>query len=890
MSQAAHPKSAPFSAPGGTATAPPRAVRPAAWALVGIALATLLVYARALGGEFVYDDLLVIQRNPLITSLANLPEIFSSSYWDFLDGEARSLVGYYRPLTMALLTLCWQVGDGEAWAFHLLSILVHALASIAAALFVARLAQHAAVGAFAGLLFALHPLHVESTAWISALNDPLAAAFGFLALIAFLDWRGRGARGVPWAAGMWLLPALLSKDAALAVIPIALALDLGRRRLPGEPQGGALAGLRPLARAYAPFAVAFLVYYLMRVAVFGSPWAGFERTTTDFGVGFGRLLLLRFELLAGFSWLALWPADLDLFRPFRPDLGLSDPPIQFALLFSFLVLGACALVLVRRLRPLAALVWILPASLVPVLLRVEAVGTFPLSDRFLYMGVVGLTGALSWLAFARLPKQYALVLLSLLALGYGLRSYARLGFWQSEEAMFETAIEQNPDDPRSYWSLGRVRLQGFRHTGDLAQLEAARQLFDEGMALIEQDSRGELGIYVTRDDALQMNLGQAWTYFFMAGSDPYSDYDTPKELFEKIVRVFPESERGHTGLGATLLRLGQHDAAAAALRVALKINERSVEAHHDMGQLLRILGDLEGAERHFRRAMELRQDDFNDMMGLAQTLFARGDLDGAADLALRAQRAHPQYAGPLALMGTISNASKRWADALRWFEQALELAPDAGELHFERAQALAVQGRTAESIPSYTRAFELRGGDFQVAYQYGRALLIEGRADAAVRPLVRAYLLRPANPIGERLHEELRGLRQDDLTLQWNLASVSAQREEWELASEWCHRALDLDPDHGPTHFLLGLVNRGLDRPEEARLAFTAALNAMPDHYTSHVELASVLSVLERPDEAARILTRALELLQIEPMPEERRAGERARLEAQLELLLSKED
>lgn len=887
MSQAAHPRSAPAAARGDVAPNPAPGRRPGTWALVGIALATLLVYARSLRGEFVYDDLLIVQRNPLITSLANLPRIFSSSYWEFLDAESHALVGYYRPLTMSLLTLCWQVSGGAAWAFHLLSIAVHAAASIAAAVFVTRLARSAPIGAFAGLLFALHPLHVESVAWISALNDPLSALFGFLALIAFLDWRERGSRGRPWIAGLWLLPALLSKDAAVAVIPIAMAVDLGRRRTAGEPRGGVWAGLRPAARAYAPLLLAFLAYYLMRVAVFASPLAGFERTTTDFGVGVGRLLLLRAELLGGFARLAVLPVDLDLFRPFRPDLSLSDPGILLALALSCAALGACVLVLVRGWRPLAALAWIFPAALVPVLLRVDAIGSYPLSDRFLYLGVLSVTGILSWLAWTKLPRAYAIGALSLVALLYGARSFARLGFWQDEESMFEIALEQNPEVPRAYWSLGRVRLQQYRHSGDPARLEAARELFDRGMALIERDARGELGYFVSRDDALQMNLGQAWSYFFLAGIDPYRDYATPKALFERIVRVFPESDRGHTGLGATLLRMGEHDQAAAALRMALQMNERSVEAQHDMGQLLRILGDLEGAERHFRRALELRQNDLNDMMGLAQTLFARGDLEGATELATRAHRLHPRYAGPLAFLGTIANASGRFADALRWFERALELAPEAGELHFERAQALAVQQRTSEAIPSYMRAFELRGGDFQVAYQYGRALLIEGRPDAAVRPLVRAYQLRPPGALGERLHEELLALRPDDLTLQWNLASVSAQREEWDLARGWCERALALDPGHGPSHFLLGLVNRAQDRLQDARRCFEAARGAMPGHYTTHVELAAVLDELGERAQAAEVLTRALELLEVEPLPEARRALERQRLEEQLSQLLA---
>lgn len=890
MSQAPTQKFARPQAPAPPRGTPgsPEPTWPAPWVLLGILLATALVYGRSLRGELVYDDLLILQRNPLITSLANLPQIFSSSYWDFLDADSRSVVGYYRPLSMALLTLVWQVGGGATWAFHLVSLTVHGLASIAAALFVARLTRSAAIGGWAGLLFALHPLHVESVAWISAVGDPLSALFGLLALTSFLGWRERGSVGVPLAAGLLLLPALLAKDAALAVVAIALAVDLGRMRAPGEPSQGILRGLRPFARAYAPFAGALLVYYLMRVVVFGDLLAGFDRTTTDFGVGAGRLLWLRLELLAGFAWLALWPVELDVFRPFRPNTTWSDPSILVAALGSASILAACALALTRRLRPLAALALLFPAALVPVLLRVDAVGTFPLSDRFLYLGVVSLCGALAWLAWTHLPRPLASTGLVLVAALYGGRSFTRLDVWQNEEVLFQTAIAQHPDDPRSYWSLGRVRLQQYR-AGDNAALEDAIRLFDEGMALIERDRRGDLNVYVTHDDALQMNLGQAWAYFYRAAKDPYRDYETPRALFERIVRNFPESERGHTGLGATLSRLGEHDAAAAALRTALQMNERSVEAHHNMGRLLHMLGDAGGAERHFRRALELRQGDLNDMMGLAQTLFVQGRIDEASDLAMRAYRAHPDSPGPLVLLGTLSNATERWSDAQRWFERALELAPDSGEVHFERAQSLALQQRTAEALPSYRRAFELRGGDFQVAYQYARALLLEGRSEEAVAPLVRAYYLRPAARIGELLHEELLSIRPDDLTLQWNLASAAAQRDEWDLASFWAERALALEPDHGPSRFLLGLARRHQERPEDAAREFGAAVQAMPDHYDSHLELAAALADLERFAEAIAMLERSLELLAVEPITEQQRTRERARVERLLDDLRTQE-
>ena len=84
-----------------------------------IVLAALFVFWPSVRGEFVYDDLLIIQQNPQITSFAHLPKLLGSSYWDFLDPESAKSVGYYRPLSMVLLTAGYVFGGGEPLAFHL---------------------------------------------------------------------------------------------------------------------------------------------------------------------------------------------------------------------------------------------------------------------------------------------------------------------------------------------------------------------------------------------------------------------------------------------------------------------------------------------------------------------------------------------------------------------------------------------------------------------------------------------------------------------------------------------------------------------------------------------------------------------------------------------------
>src|SRR5262249_47125342 len=151
--------------------------------------------------------------------------------------------------------------------------------------------------------------------------------FALLSLDAFVAWRDAGSEGFAWRAAAWLLPALLSKEMGAAVVPMAVAIDLGRSpRVPA------------IGRAYRPFAVSVAVYFLARVLVFGDVYAGFGRTTTDFGVVPSRLLQLRFEMLGGFLRLLAWPSRLNLFRPFRPELPLGDFLLAIACIGAFCLL------------------------------------------------------------------------------------------------------------------------------------------------------------------------------------------------------------------------------------------------------------------------------------------------------------------------------------------------------------------------------------------------------------------------------------------------------------------------------------------------------------------------------------------------------------------------
>lgn len=826
----------------------------------GLLVAVIAAFGSVLGGEFVYDDLLVIQQNPLLQDLGNLPQVFASSYWDFLDAEGASHVGYYRPLTMAVLTVTQVASDGDPRAFHLVSLVLYAACCLAGWRFAVRLLRSEVAGFWAALLFALHPLHVESVAWISDLHDPLMGLFGFLTLGAFLRWRDGGSHGRPWAAGGWMLLALLSKDGAVALLPLAVAVDLGRTRVPSEESASTGSALRTPLRAYAPLGLAFGLYYLARVAVFGDALAGFDRQTTDFGVGLGRLLLLRVELLGRAAALIVWPVEPNLFRPFQPRLE-DTVALLTGVVGSLAVLGGALVAWRRGWRPVLALLLLLPAGLAPVLLRVESLGTFPLSDRFLFLPVLGGTGLLALFLVRTLPGRVANGLLAVLAAALAVLTVQRIPAWQNEEVLFRVATDQNPRNPNVHWGLGRVLLARYRETGLSDHLIEARDSFEHSMDLLAEAQTEEgQDIFSTQDDHLQTNLGLGWSLLLEAQVDPFHDYKVPLEVFERVTRAFPESERAWVGIGVCHMALGDPNEAGMALRRALQLNPNSPEAHFNMGELSMRIQDWEGAVREFERCLELRSGGARDRVYLARALMEAGRDERARSVVREASELAPEDPAPMVLLGTLEARAGRFEQALPWFERALELEPRLGEAHLQRGNCLAALKRNGEAVASLEEACRLLPERFEPHYNLAALLLSSSQPRTALVHFLDAYRLR--RPEADTLMKEAaKGLHEDDVSTLGALATIDADRGDLPAARAWIQRAHELAPEDPAVNFTLGVVLVRQEEVEAAREPLRIAADALPGQYEAQMEYAGALLQLDEAMAAEPYLARALMLL-----------------------------
>jgi tetratricopeptide (TPR) repeat protein len=870
------------------------------WLLLAM-LASVVVFWRAHEGELVYDDLLLIGRNPLITDLANVPTLFARPYWGFLETDAGRDVGYWRPLTATVQTITWVLGDGRPAAFHLTSILAHALATGAAFLLARRLARRAWVAGFAALLFGLHPVHVESVAWISALNDPLFALFGFLALERFLAWRDRGSRGTTVAAGALFLTALFCKEMAIGILPLALGLDLVRRRV-------ATGGWRPraAARAYLPFGIAFAVYFLARVAIFRDPQGGLA-PPSDFGVGTLRLVLLRLELWGGSLALLTWPADLNVFRPFRPTLAWSDPDALIALAATVASVVVFVALLRRRAKGELQAFLILPLGLSPVLLAATSLGIFPLSDRFLYLPVLGFTLLLSLVVARLAPKHLALVVLAAVGGLYGRASWNRIDVWRDEETLFRNAVAESPRSPYLRWGLGRVLLERVGATEDRRALDEAFRVFEEAGELLIEAKRPDTDIYVTSNDYMQTNLGLGLCYVLEARLDEYGGYGTAIAIFENLAREIGEIrdrtrevrelgiqvvdqhlelELVYAALGSAHYLEGNDVESKSALRKALALNPRCADAHMTMGRLFSRQGEWNVAIHHLREAFALQPGDYETKLALAQALRESGRRADAEELAQ--ELVEHADATPEAMLIVAANLleDRRAREALSWIDRAIKKDPLHAHSWFLKAMAMQSLGVNQQAtIEAFRRATDLAPDHFLANYNFGNLLLQSGAESAALPFLVAAYGLSNEPAHVGALYTVLNVATYDSPDLLFDLAQADGQRGRLDLAESWLDRALALDPDHPGSLFQKGRLLRQQERHEEALALMRRACQLEPG-FVVLVETAEYLRTRGLLVEAQELLVRALALPRPESWEEEAYQSGREQVQALIDQIL----
>ena len=462
-------------------SAPSRKLGPA-----GLVAAALLVTVPALGHGFVYDDVLLIQQNPLVHGLGRSLELWHSSYW-----PAGLL---YRPLTLQLFALEWTLGGGQPAVFHLVSLLL--LVAIGLLLFrlcrtilaaqAIRSAEAIALGATA--LFLVHPVHVEAVANVVGQAELLAACFAILAVERYVTWRlgSTGGLSAPQRATLagFTLLAILSKETGYVVPLLLLAVDSTVLRQRASPARR--------AEVYLLQGAAVVVGLLLRLLALGS-LAGETPATVFRGLGAGSRALAMLAVVPEWFRLLLWPVHLQ--GEYGPPGLAVTPGLSAAHLLGLALILATVLLIVRAWgrAPLLALglLWA-GIALAPVSNVVAPTGIV-LAERTLFLATAGLAFVTAFVlasAARRIEtatlRAAAIAMLVLLAGLAGWRSVRRTGVWHDQERFFAALPGDAARSYRAQFVTSRYYYGERRFPEAEAAARRALSLYDRDPQVHEQ--------------------------------------------------------------------------------------------------------------------------------------------------------------------------------------------------------------------------------------------------------------------------------------------------------------------------------------------------------------------------------------------------------------------
>jgi Tfp pilus assembly protein PilF len=628
-----------------------------------LCVVTLIAYHPAWNGKPIWDDSAHITR-PEIRSFSGLAKIWTQ------PGATQQ----YYPLVHSVFWLEYHLWGDSTLGYHLVNILLHFFSALLLVCILRRLAIPGAW--FVAAIFALHPVQVESVAWISELKNTLSGVFFFAAMLAYLKFDSERKRIFFFSAiGLFIL-GLMSKS-VIATLPMSLLAVFWWKR-------GRLDWKRDIVPLL-PFFAAGIASGLFSAWVEHTFIIGGEEST--FAFTFVDRCLIAGRVVWFYVGKIIWPVDLIFIYP-RWNVGQA---VWWQYLFPFATLlcaGALWLVRKRWRAPLTAFLFF-TATIFPVMgfFNVYPFRFSFVADHFQYLaclGPIAIVAAGIESGFGLLhgslrrflqPMLYVIVLLTLSVL-----TWKQSEVYADAETLYRTTIRKNPDCWMAHNNLGLLLTQTGR--SDEAMTHFLKALDINPVYSRAHNNLGNLLMQINRTDEAAVH-------------------------FRKALEINPNYAETHTNLGTLLVKTGRADEAAFHFRRALEIDSNDVKAHNNLGNILLQTGRTDEAAFHFRRALDVNPSLAEAHNNLGNILLQTGRTDEAVVHFRKVLEINPNVTEAYGNLGLALFQTGQTDEAISNFRKALEITPDNIALLNNFAAIFLQKGQRTDAIQLLKRALEL---------------------------------------------------------------------------------------------------------------------------------------------------------------------------------------
>jgi protein O-mannosyl-transferase len=681
------------------------------YAVCGVLLlAVIAVYCQTARHDFVnLDDNEYAYENPHVQAGLTPAGIV----WAFTRAEVS---GQWHPLTLLSLMADVQIlkppgGPPDrfkmAAEMHAVNVALHAANSVLLLVILLAMTGSLWRSAFVAAVFAVHPLHVESVAWITERKDVLSGLFGLLTVWAYVRYARHPSVSRYLLVFAALALGLMAKPMLITWPFLLLLLDywpLGRLQAAGggeqgetsmersstEREAGGQTRVTQLPIRCATWPVSWLILEklpLLLIAVASTTATLMAQKSSGAVVSLATVSLLARISRAVLVYVAylgktVWPANLAAVYPDSPLEG-PLPALGAAALLALLTFGAA--LGARRGQPWLIVGWLWYLGTLSPAIGLVQTGLQVMADRFVYLPQIGLCVAFAWgvgdfvirFSAARCPSA---VVSSIFLCSLAVLAWHQAAYWRDSETLWTHSLACTSNNSFAHSQLGKDMLDRRRVEEAIAEYRQALEINP-------------------RLEVVQFNLGVA-----LAGC---GRIDQAMVHYRKALEIVPDDAQAHNNLGRILADRGRIEEGAAHYLKALQIDPNFAEAHFNLGLILSGQGRLGEAVAEYRKAVEIKPGLVEAQYNLGILSAGLGLIDDAIDhfrqaLAINADFAEAQYN-----LGTLLAGRGQIDVAIAHFQKAVQLKSDYLEARRNLGLALVLCGRTGEAMEQYQTALAI---------------------------------------------------------------------------------------------------------------------------------------------------------------------------------------
>ena len=641
-----------------------------AFVAVLLAVSTIGVYWQVHNCDFVnYDDNVYVTENSNVQSGLSLENI----RWAFTTGSLRN----WHPVTWLSLMVDYQLFGLNPRAFHITNLLFHIASGVLLFLAMNQMTGKMWRSSFVAALFALHPIHVESVAWIAERKDVLSTFFLMLTLLAYERYARRPGlvRYLAVAAAFSL--GLLSKS-MLVTLPFVLFLldywPLGRIQInetKGKKKSQKTVSSKATYKQGTFFGLVkekiplFILSVVFSVITYLVQQEGGTMRSLEM-IPLGSRIANAFISYISYIQKMIAPIRLAVLYP-HPGSGL---PLSYALIAGLVLLViTIALIRYRRGRPYLAVGWLwYIGSLVPVIGLVQ-VGAQAMADRYSYVPLTGLFIIIAWGVPEVLSRwRYRKIVLAssgcLIISVLAVLTVFQVEHWKNSITLFAHAVAVTNDNYTAHNNLATA-------LDDDGQSEAAVSYYLKALAINPN--------YIKA----RYNLGNAFMHM--------ERFDEAVAQWREVLRLDGDHTGSHNNIAVVMSKQGKFKDAAEHYRDILRVRPGDAEAEKNLAAAIENQGDMEEALKHYERANSLAQS---------------GKFEEAVRSYSRSLEINPKFVMAHNNLGNVYLLRGEFDKSLEHYSKALEIAPGFAESHYNLGVLFQKQGKTEQAASEYRRALE----------------------------------------------------------------------------------------------------------------------------------------------------------------------------------------